>query len=360
VVLALLYYGRVLLITSITAVIISFLLDPFVHFLVRFRFPRSIAALVVCLLAALVLYAVGVSLYIQASGLLEQLPRITQRAVALVDETREKVERVEGDAYKMISRQPPPAVVPAPAPPKSSPKKKTTAASPALNLPPAIQEVRIHQDSNPIADFVYPRLASLYEFLLMASFVPFLVYFLLSWGGHVNRAFLQFFSGEDRVIASKSLQGIGEMVRAFVVGNSLLGVMLALVSTIGFWIVGVPFPVLAGPLSGFLSLIPYVGLPLALMPPTVAALSGGATFSGIAIVVVMVASLHLVALNVLYPKIVGARVHLNPLVVTFALMFWSFLWDASGLLLAIPMTAALKAVCDNVRGLRPIGRFLGD
>ncbi len=358
-ILALLYYGRVLMITSITAVIISFLLDPFVNILVRFRFPRSMAALVVCLLAALVVYAAGVALYIQASGLVEQLPQITQRAAALVDETRDKIERMEGDVYKMISRQPPPAVV-APPPKAAAPKKKSAAATAIANLPPAIQEVRIHQDSNPIADFIYPRLASLYEFLLMASFVPFLVYFLLSWGGHVNRAFLQFFTGEDRVIASKSLQGIGEMVRAFVVGNSLLGVMLALASTIGFWLIGVPFPLLAGPMSGFLSLFPYVGLPLALMPPIVAALSIGATFSGVLLVVTMVASLHLVALNVLYPKIVGARVHLNPLVVTFALMFFSFIWDASGLLLAIPITAALKAVCDNVRSLRPIGRFLGD
>jgi len=60
--------------------------------------------------------------------------------------------------------------------------------------------------------------------------------------------------------------------------------------------------------------------------------------------------LHLVALNLLYPKIVGSRVHLNPLVVTFSLMIFGFLWDAPGLLLAIPLTAALKAVCDNVKG----------
>ncbi len=355
-VLGALYYGRVLLITSITAVIISFLLDPFVNLLLRCRFPRSMAALVVCLVAALILYAVGVALYIQASGLIEQLPQITQRAAAMVDESRAKVERIEADTYKLISRQPPP---PPPAS-KSAVRKKTSGLTPAQNAQPVIQEVRIHQDSNPIADFLYPRLASLYEFLLMASFVPFLVYFLLSWGGHVNRAFLQFFSGEDRVIASKSLQGIGEMVRAFVVGNSLLGLMLAIASTVGFWAIGVPFPLLAGPLSGFLSLIPYVGLPLALLPPVLAVLSTGGTVSGIVIVLILVGSLHLVALNLLYPKIVGARVHLNPLVVTFALMFWSFLWDASGLLLAIPMTAALKAVCDNVRGLRPIGRFLGD
>jgi predicted PurR-regulated permease PerM len=356
VVLTVLYYGRVFMITSITAVIISFLLDPFVHLLVRFRFPRSLAALVVCLLAGLVVYALGMALYIQTAGLVQQLPQITQRAVSMVDQSQAKIERIETNAYKLISRQP------APSPPVSKPasKKKTGTAPSQPAVPPPIQEVRIHQDSNPIADFIYPRLGSLYEFLLMSSFVPFLVYFLLSWGGHVNRAFLQFFTGEDRVIASKSLQGIGNMVRAFVVGNSVLGAMLAFVSTIGFWAVGVPFPLLAGPLSGFLSLIPYVGLPLALLPPILAALSGGATFSGVVLVSAMVATLHLVALNFLYPKIVGARVHLNPLVVTFALMFWSFLWDAAGLILAIPMTAALKAVCDNVRSLQPIGRFLGD
>jgi predicted PurR-regulated permease PerM len=354
---AALYYGRAFLITSITAVIISFLLDPFVNILIRFRFPRSLAALVVCLLAGLVVYAVGMALYIQTSGLAEQLPQITQRAGALVDETQAKIDRIEANAYKLLSRQPPPppAIIG-----KSTANKKKITAPPAPTVPPPIQEVRIHQDSNPVANFIYPRLSSLYEFVLMASFVPFLVYFLLSWGGHVNRAFLQFFSGEDRVIASKSLQGIGNMVRAFVVGNSLLGVMLAIASTVGFWFVGVPFPLLAGPLSGFLSLIPYVGLPLALLPPILAVLSGGASLSGVLLVAAMVASMHLVALNFLYPKIVGARVHLNPLVVTFALMFWSFIWDAAGLILAIPLTAALKAVCDNVRALQPIGRFLGD
>jgi len=72
------------------------------------------------------------------------------------------------------------------------------------------------------------------------------------------------------------------------------------------------------------------------------------------------AGIHLFAMNVLYPKLVGARVHLNPLIVTFALMFFGFLWDAAGLVLAIPITAGIKAVCDNVAALRPYGRFLGD
>ena len=207
--------------------------------------------------------------------------------------------------------------------------------------------------------YIYARLNSFYQILLMVSFIPFLVYFMLSWRDHINRAFLQLFQGEARLVAARSLQGIAEMVRAFVVGNFLLGILLAFLSSGMFWMMHLPYPLLIGPLSGMLSLVPYVGLPLAMAPPLFSAL-GIHTVPVYILVVVSVALLHLLALNLLYPKIVGSRVHLNPLVVTFSLMLWGFLWDAPGLLLAIPLTAGIKAVCDNVKGLRAFGKFLGD
>jgi predicted PurR-regulated permease PerM len=223
-----------------------------------------------------------------------------------------------------------------------------------------IPEVRIHEDKSPIANYIYARLGTVYEFILMASFVPFLVYFMLSWRDHIYRSFLRFFEGADRVAASRSLEGVAEMARAFVAGNFLIGVFLAAVSWAAFAIIHIPYPFLIGLLSGFLSLVPYVGMPLAVIPPVLSALAGGEHGSVILFAFGVVLILHLTAMNVLYPKIVGARVHLNPLVVTFSLMFWGFLWDAAGLLLAIPITAGIKAVCDNVAGLRPYGRFLGD
>ena len=85
-----------------------------------------------------------------------------------------------------------------------------------------------------------------------------------------------------------------------------------------------------------------------------------ATSFGYFIIFLIVASFHLLALNLLYPKIVGSRVHLNPLVVTLSLMIWGFLWDAPGLVLAIPLTAGIKAVCDNVQSLQPYGAWLGE
>jgi predicted PurR-regulated permease PerM len=208
--------------------------------------------------------------------------------------------------------------------------------------------------------YLYSQLGSVYDILLMASFVPFLVYFMLSWRDHVYRAFLQLFEGQARLVAGNSIENVSVMVRAFVVGNFALGLLLAGLSSLLFWLCGLPYPFLVGPLSGFLSLIPYIGLPLAVLPPLLSALPIFNSMAPYLLIGSAVAVLHLIALNLLYPKIVGARVHLNPLVVTVALMVWGTLWGAVGLVFAIPLTAAIKAVCDNVVSLQPYGRLLGD
>ena len=360
VIIALLYWMRVFFITSIIAVTIAFILEPFVGLLMRIRFPRSVASFVVCTVALMLLYLAGLGAYTQIVGLWEELPRFSQRITDIVEGVRHKIDDMEANTYRMIvpaKQQPQPAPPPQPARRRRNPEP--VQAVPQV-LPGTIPEVRIHEERKPITDLLYERIGSVYQILLMASFIPFLVYFMLSWRDHIHRAFLQFFEGEHRVAAARSLQGIGDMVRGFVVGNFVLGVLLAALSSIAFFLIHLPYPLLAGPISGFLSLVPYVGLPLALIPPAIVAIAGGNPLASFLIILFLVAMLHLIAMNLLYPKIVGSRVHLNPLVVTFALMLWGFLWDAPGLLLAIPLTAAIKAVCDNVKGLRPFGKFLGD
>jgi predicted PurR-regulated permease PerM len=374
VIIAILYFGRVFFITSLAALTIAFILEPFVALLMRVRFPRSLASFVVCSIALALLYVIGVGAYSQLAGLYGELPKYGERIGQIVDGIQQKIAGMEDQTYRVlvparqrqeeerrrIQQQQQPAEQPARKGRKGAPTVQPLIPG-AIPIPAAgaIPEVRIHEESTPIGDYIYSRLSSVYQILLMASFVPFLVYFMLSWRDHINRSFLQFFHGEDRLIAARSMQGIADMVRAFVVGTFLLGMLLAIVSSALFWMLHVPYPMLVGPLSGVLSLVPYIGLPLAMIPPLFAALPLN-TVSVYVLVIVTVGMLHLIALNLLYPKIVGSRVHLNPLVVTFSLMLWGFLWDAPGLLMAIPLTAGIKAVCDNVKGLRAFGKFLGD
>ncbi len=367
VIIAILYFGRLFFITSLIALTIAFILEPFVALLMRLRLPRSLASFVVCAFALLLVYVMALGAYSQLSGLFSELPKYGERIGDIVDGAQRKIAGMEEQTYKVLvparqrqeeERQR--AQEQALAAARKGKKGIASAPPPGVSgLPGAIPEVRIHAESTPIGDYIFSRLDSLYQVLLMFSFIPFLVYFMLSWRDHINRSFLQFFRGEDRQVAARSVQGIADMVRAFVVGNFVLGLLLAVISSMLFWALHVPYPILVGPLSGFMSLVPYIGLPLAMIPPLFAALPLNAVPVYV-LVIVTVAMLHLIALNVLYPKIVGSRVHLNPLVVTFSLMLWGFLWDAPGLLLAIPLTAGIKAVCDNVKGLRAFGKFLGD
>lgn len=206
----------------------------------------------------------------------------------------------------------------------------------------------------------YAYFSSLYNVLLMLSFIPFLVFFMLSWRDHLRKRFLSMFEGVDREVAGRTWQSIANMARAYVVGNFILGVILSAATAICFWTWQLPYWPLVAFISGFLSLVPYVGLPLAILPAMVATLMTYDTVAPYLIIAAEVAFLHLMALNLLYPAVVGARVHLNPLAVTVALMFWGTLWGGIGLALAIPITAAAKAALDNVEGLRPYGRLLGD
>jgi predicted PurR-regulated permease PerM len=149
------------------------------------------------------------------------------------------------------------------------------------------------------------------------------------------------------------------MVRSFMVGNLVVALILSGLSMIVFYFIHLPYWYFLGVISGFLSVVPYLGVILAMVPPLVAGMGqvNGAVMLGI---VLTVFGLHVFALNVLYPKLIGKRLQLNPLAVTISLLFWGWLWGAMGLILAVPITAAMKIIFDNVDATRPYGAWLGE
>lgn len=350
---ALLYYGREFWITLVSSVVLAFMLEPFVGLFLRLRVPRRIASLLTCGIAVLALYLIGVALVSQLASFADDIPVYSQRVNQLVDSVAEQIERAEREAYRLLI----PRRFQEGSPPN---EPQGSRRRPRQPVPPPVQEVRIREDHGGIVNYIASYVGSLYHALLMASFVPFLVYFMLSWREHIHRSLLSLYTAEDRVSASRSLRTIANMARAYVVGNMILGLLIAVVSCGIFWTWQLPYWILVGFISGFLSLVPYVGLPLALLPPLAAALMTYSALTPFLIITAEVAVLHLLALNLLYPAVVGARVHLNPLAVTVSLMFWGTIWGAVGLVLAIPMTAAIKAFLDNSDDLQGFGRLLGD
>jgi predicted PurR-regulated permease PerM len=370
---ALLYFGRILFITLVISIIVAFILEPAVVFFMRFRMPRAFASFLACSIAVLVMYLAGLGLYTQALGLADDLPAYSIRLNQVIDNVAVALEKTENSVYDVIiprrlrerDKQIQQALQQAQAQQALQVQarrnqRRVPEPPPVVSTEPTVQEVRIRPERSPLVNYLYTSWSSLYTILLMASFVPFLVYFMLSWRDHFRRAFLQLFEGQARTVASRTWEGIANMARAYVVGNFLLGVLLSVASAALFFLMKLPYWQLIGPVSGFLSLVPYVGLPLALIPPLLVAVTVYNTLAPYLILASLVAFFHLLALNLLYPMIVGGKVHLNPLVVTIALMFWGTIWGGIGLVLAIPITAGIKAVCDNVTDLQPFGKLLGD
>ena len=243
VVIAILYFGRLFFITSLLAITIAFILEPFVALLMRIRFPRSLASFVVCSFALAVLYVIGLGAYTQIAGHLLTTSQVRPAHRRHVDGVQQKISGMEDQTYQIL--------VPARQRRKRSARQQQRADAAAAKKGKRKAAPQPQHTQPIVCPAPSPRCASTrrarpsattllaLEFalsgVLMASFIPFLVYFMLSWRDHINRSFLQFFHGEDRLVAARSLQGIADMVRAFVVGNFLLGLMLATVSSIMFW-----------------------------------------------------------------------------------------------------------------------------
>lgn len=361
---ALLYYGRDFFVTLIISAAFAFILDPAVVLVTKLRLPRAIATAIVIGVAFVTVYALLAAAWSQLSSIAEDLPTYSSRVSELVSKANDELDGLEKKTVEILVpatfRQQQQQIEQKPQEAMKARKRRHGVTSPPAPSQPVVQEVRIHSDPKPVITTLYRYISGYFHVLVMASFVPFLVYFMLSWRDHISRAFLLLFAGEGRYAIGKTWSGIGESTRAYVLGNFLLWVFLSSISALAFFFFKVPYWPLIGPLSAFFSLFPYVGLPLSVLPPVLATLAVPNKFKIVIMVTLFTAGVHLVAMNFLYAKVIGRRVRLNPLAVTVALMFWGLLWGGIGLVLAIPITAGIKAVCDNIESLEPYGRILGE
>jgi predicted PurR-regulated permease PerM len=360
---ALLYFGRDFFVILSISAVFAFILDPIVQLVMKLRLPRAAATLIVIGIAATLVYLLCLVAWTQMLSIREDLPTYSSRMSEIVDKANQHLDAFEQKTIALIVpkelRQQERQIQQKPQEAMKARRRKA-AQEQAPITPPAIQEVRIHTDPKPLLGTLFVYASQYFHVVVMASFVPFLVYFMLSWRDHINETFLGLFPGEHQYVVGRSWIAIGEATRAYVMGNFFLWMFVSSVSALAFFFLEVPYWPLIGPLSAFLSLVPYVGLPLSVVPPVLAALAIPNRFKIVVGVLIFTASLHVLAMNFLYPKVVGRRVRLNPLAVTVALMFWGLLWGGVGLLLAVPMTAAMKAVFDNVESLQGIGRMMGD
>jgi predicted PurR-regulated permease PerM len=330
-VVGLVYLLKLVLVTTLSSILLAFVLEPLVSRLARIGIPRAAGALLAVVLMVGLLGGLTYFFYGRAVDFATQLPKYSGKIHSALADLRAQTSKIEESTRSVI-------------------------ASPNAGKPPMAVEIR---EAPGLSRLISAGSGTLGEVFLAISFTPFLVYFMLTWKDHAHSSTVRLFPKEHRLMAHRTVGRISTMIRSFIVGNVLVGLVSAVVSTIVFWRLGIPYFYFLGVISGFVSVIPYLGVFLALLPPLAAGI-GVVDKTGVGIIFLTVIGLHLLSMNVLFPKIVGKRLRLNPLAVTLSLLFWAWIWGAMGLILAVPLVGATKIVCDYVDPLRGFGAWLGD
>lgn len=154
---------------------------------------------------------------------------------------------------------------------------------------------------------------------------------------------------------------ITSQVSRYLILHTLISLSTGICVWIALKIIGIDFAATWGVLAFVLNYIPTIGSILASIPPLVIALVQYAPGSYLPFVEALAAilAIQMTIGNVIGPRLVGDQLNLSPVAVLVSLLFWGWLWGPAGALLATPITAAIKIICDNIAPLEPIGILLG-
>jgi predicted PurR-regulated permease PerM len=322
------YYAAGVVITLLLSVLIAYFLDPAVELLEQLRLPRTIGALIMVLVMISVLLAVVYGLWTRTEDFAANWPKYSALIKGAAGTVEGKIQGIEGSVSQMT--------------PESEARKPAV----TLNEPGIIHTLLMR------------GIGSLYALILEVTFVPFLVFFMLAGKREVWHGTLQLFPASQRTQVKETLEDLRDVLRDYLIGMTVVALVVMATSSLFFWALGIDYPILTGIVSGLLNMVPYIGAVMAWMPAFLLAMAKWNTLGKFVMIASVLTGIHVFAQNLIAPQLVGRRVRLNAVAITVALLFWGWVWGAMGLILAIPITAALRVICDHTESWKPIGRWL--
>ena len=321
------YYAAGVVITLLLSILLAYFLDPAVEFLEKMSLPRTLGAMVMVLILIAVLGAVGYGLWTRTSDFAENWPKYSGVLRQAAGAVEGKIKGIEGQVSQIAPEQ----GVAAPAPPV---------------------------ESGIVHTLILRGIGSLYALFLEVTFMPFLVFFMLAEKHQVWHGTLQLFPASRRTQVKETLEDLRDVLRDYLAGMTVVTLLVIAASSLFFWILGMEYPILTGIASGLLNMVPYIGAVLAWLPAFLIALAKWRMIGQFVLIAAVLTTIHVLALNLVAPQLVGRRVRLNAVAITIALLFWGWVWGGMGLVLAIPITATLRVICDHTESWKPIGRWL--
>jgi predicted PurR-regulated permease PerM len=212
------------------------------------------------------------------------------------------------------------------------------------------------------SDFRWSGGRGLLNFFAQFAIVLFLVYFLLVTNDLFKRKIVSIAGPTltKKKISVQIMDEINSQISSFLRVQVITSLIVAVATGATLWWFGLENYVLWGLLAGVFNSIPYIG-------PIV--VSGGLAVVAfiqfddlLRTLYISGAALVITSLEgwLLTPVLMSRASKMNPVAIFIGLLFWSWVWGVWGTILAVPMLMTLKAICDRVEDLQPIGELLGE
>jgi predicted PurR-regulated permease PerM len=342
---AMLRYAQAVIIPIVLGVLISYALEPIVARLTRLRVARALAAALVLTAVAAGSGALLYQLRYEAAAIIEQLPDAAGRLRRIIERDGRNTASAIGQVQKAATEL----------------ENAADAAAPPPSTGNA-QRVQVEPPPIRVSEYVLWGSMSLFASGMQIVLVLFLSFFLLASGNLYRRKLVKIAgpSLEKKRVTLQILQEIDHQIERFLFVQLFTSTVVGVSTWLVFRWIGLEQAALWGLLAGVFNSIPYFGPVVVTFAVGIIAFLQFGTLN----MVLMAAGAAFVITSLegmlLTPLLTSRAARMNAVAVFVGLIFWGWVWEVWGVLLAVPMLMIVKAVCDRIEDLKPIGELLGD
>lgn len=322
-----LYLAGPIVLPVIFAVILYLMLQPAMRLGAKFGLPRLAAALLMIILVIAGLVALGYSLSSPAADWLAKIPQSLAQLEAQIRIFKQPIADLE-EASKQLE-----------------------------HLAEGENAVSVTVAGPGVAGLLFSGTRNM---LTGVGTMIVLLFFLLMSGDLFLRRFVEILPTlSDKKQVVEIAHEIESNISAYLATVSMMNIAVGLLTGVAAFLCGLPDPVLWGTLAFLLNYIPILGPLCGIVLIFLASLLTFGTIWHALLPAGLYLGIHLIEGEFVTPLLLARRFILNPVLIVVSLVFWYWMWGIPGALLAVPMLATTKIVCDRIKPLMAFGHFLG-
>ena len=302
------------------AIFLSFVLSPLLKLFTRWRIPRAISIIFILFLTFLVIYLMGSLFYSSGKAFASEFPLYGQKISSILNSIQEglKLPEVEWENIDWAEQ---------------------------LNM-------------NRLGSILRSALGPFFTFFSNLFLILIFLVFILAGRGKTRIKITHSFSESQSERIIGVIDKIDAQVQRYLAIKTVVSLGTGIFATIVLLSFGVDFAIVFGFLTFLLNYIPNVGSAIATAFPVIIALFQFDTPWTAVWVFLILFAVQLIMANLVEPRLMGEGLGLSPLVILFFLFFWGWLWGIPGMLLAVPIAAIIKIVCNNIPSLKFVAELM--